>query len=98
MIVTVRRSALAGLQLVFAASHANTQPSVSAKYPEQTNSDSLRFTSGGILDVAARQLAEQLTSSLGQPVIVHNKPGAGGVMAMEAVAVRSVPGRAHGSA
>ncbi len=39
---------------------------------------------GGILDVVARQLAEQLQPALGQSVIVENKPGAGSIVAMEA--------------
>jgi tripartite-type tricarboxylate transporter receptor subunit TctC len=45
---------------------------------------------GGFLDVAARQLADKLTPALGQPVIVEPKPGAGGVIAMEATA-KSAP-------
>jgi tripartite-type tricarboxylate transporter receptor subunit TctC len=40
---------------------------------------------GGILDVAARQLAERLTPALGQTVMVENRPGAGGILAMDAV-------------
>lgn len=40
---------------------------------------------GGILDVAARQLAERLGPALGQAVIVENKPGAGGIVALETV-------------
>ena len=90
MISTVRRSALAGLLLVVAASHANAQASVSPRYPSKPIRIISSSPPGGILDVAARQLAEQLTPSLGQPVIVDTKPGAGGAIAMEAVA-RSVP-------
>lgn len=47
---------------------------------------------GAILDIAARQLAEKLAASLGQPVIVDNKPGAGGVLAMQALAMSPADG------
>jgi len=44
------------------------------------------FTPGGAGDVAARLLAQKMTESLGQQVIVENRVGAGGAIADEAVA------------
>ena len=38
---------------------------------------------GGIVDALARQLAEQMGKELNQPVIVENKPGAGGSIAIQ---------------
>lgn len=45
---------------------------------------------GGVLDIGVRKIVEKLSRSLGQPVIVDNKPGANGFIAAESVA-RSKP-------
>jgi tripartite-type tricarboxylate transporter receptor subunit TctC len=50
----------------------------------------LQFSPGGATDVIARILAQYLTTSLGQTVIVENKPGADGQIAAEFV-MRSEP-------
>jgi len=43
------------------------------------------YTAGGPADTAARIVAEKLGVELGQPVVVDNKPGAGGQMAAQAL-------------
>ena len=40
---------------------------------------------GGTADVAARVLAERVSANIGQPVIVDNKPGGGGAIAIQAI-------------
>ena len=50
----------------------------------------LQFPPGGSTDVVARILGQSMTTSLGQPVVVENKPGADGAIAAEYV-VRAEP-------
>lgn len=44
------------------------------------------FGAGGVADLTARTVAQKLSESLGQPVVIENKPGAGGVVAGDTVA------------
>ena len=48
------------------------------------------FGAGGLGDMAGRAIAQQLSNTLGKPVVVENMPGAGGSMAA-ASAARSAP-------
>ncbi|MEI6117519.1 MAG: tripartite tricarboxylate transporter substrate binding protein, partial [Burkholderiales bacterium] len=59
-------------------------------WPTKTVRLVLQFPPGGSTDVVARILAQAMTESLGQTVIVENKPGADGAIAAEYVA-RSEP-------
>ncbi len=40
---------------------------------------------GGTMDVVARVIAQQLSADIGQPVVVDNRPGAGGAIAVQAL-------------
>jgi tripartite-type tricarboxylate transporter receptor subunit TctC len=48
---------------------------------------------GGVVDVRARWLAPRLASALGHPVVIDNRPGAGGNLGMEAGAHAAPDGR-----
>lgn len=48
------------------------------------------FGAGGVADLTARTVGQKLSQTLGQPVVIENKPGAGGIGAADTVA-KSAP-------
>ncbi|MGV3656133.1 MAG: Bug family tripartite tricarboxylate transporter substrate binding protein [Noviherbaspirillum sp.] len=61
-----------------------------ATYPEKPVTIVVAYPPGGQNDVAGRIAAQALAGSLGQPVIVENRAGAGGIIGAQAVA-RAAP-------
>jgi tripartite-type tricarboxylate transporter receptor subunit TctC len=57
-----------------------------SKYPSRAIHLIVGFAAGGGNDIIARVFGQKLSESLGQPVIVENKPGGGAIVATEYVA------------
>src|ERR1700733_10133964 len=49
-----------------------------AQYPDHAIQIVVPYTPGGTVDLLARALAPRLTAAWGQPVVIINRPGAGG--------------------
>jgi tripartite-type tricarboxylate transporter receptor subunit TctC len=75
------RNALAGLVLALIAGVVMAQP-----WPSKPIKWVVPFAPGGTTDILARTIGEKLSVTLGQPIIVENKPGAGGGVGAEQVA------------
>src|SRR5467141_3007243 len=73
--------------IAVASAAAQEDPS---KYPTRPIHIIVGFTAGGGNDIIARIFGQKLSESLGQPVIVENKPGGGAIVATEYVA-KSAP-------
>lgn len=79
-----RRAALAAPALLFAPRAAR------AAFPERPVRIVVPFAAGTSSDLQARMIGERMAASLGQPVVVENRAGAGGTLGADAVA-KSAP-------
>ncbi|MGB6104423.1 MAG: tripartite tricarboxylate transporter substrate binding protein [Pusillimonas sp.] len=64
----------------------STSVAMAQSWPEKPISLVVPFAAGGTTDVLARALGDELSKSLGQTVIVENKPGAGATLGADLVA------------
>jgi tripartite-type tricarboxylate transporter receptor subunit TctC len=84
MLKTVLKLAVASVALATAC------PAAAQTYPTRPVKIIVPATTGGAIDVIARVLADKMTASLGQPVVVENKPGASNNLGTDFVA-KSAP-------
>jgi tripartite-type tricarboxylate transporter receptor subunit TctC len=87
-----RRATLVLLSVLAAAGPTRPAWAQAAPWPTQPLRLIVPAGGGSVPDVRARWLAERLTGPLGQPVIVDNRPGAGGNLAMDAAARSAADG------
>lgn len=59
-------------------------------YPSKALKIVVPFGAGGVADLTARTVAQKMGENMGQSIVIENKPGAGGVVATDAVA-KSAP-------
>ena len=78
------------LALLALAASLLTAGAAQAQYPDKPVRIIVPFIAGSAPDVAARQVAQRLTASLGQQFVVDNKPGVAGNIGAE-VAARAAP-------
>ena len=65
-------------------------PASAQDYPTQPIRMIVPFGPGGGSDIVTRIIAQRMQEKLGQPVVIENKPGAGGTLGNELVA-RAAP-------
>ena len=82
----IPRRRFLGLAAGSAALMAVPRPGVAQSYPTRPISLVVFAGAGGAPDIVARIVAAPLSQRLGQPVVIDNRPGAGGNIALQAVA------------
>jgi tripartite-type tricarboxylate transporter receptor subunit TctC len=81
--VLTRREAMAGAA---AGLLAGTVDAAAQEWPQRTIRIIVAFGPGGGSDIVGRIIAQSMQEKLGQPVVIENRPGAGGMLGNEAVA------------
>jgi tripartite-type tricarboxylate transporter receptor subunit TctC len=85
MFKILRKTILLGLLISAALAQAQSYPTKPIRFV-------VPFPPGGSADALARLIGVRLSASLGQPVIVDNKPGAGGILGADSVAKAAADG------
>ena len=81
---------LSAFMLAAALAAALTSPSSAQQFPTKPIVFVVPYAAGGNVDVSARILQAGIGDTLGQPIIIENRPGAGGTIAGDYVA-RAAP-------
>jgi len=81
---------LAMLTLIAASTAGTAHSAEKGAYPDKPIRLIVGYTAGGASDLIGRELAQGISKLNGQPMIVENKPGVGGMLGLSEV-VRSAP-------
>jgi len=82
----MKRRQLSHLALGLALSTSLATPVLAQTFPSKAVRIVVPFGAGGVADLTVRTVAAKMAEGLGQSVVIENKPGAGGVVAGDAVA------------
>src|SRR5260370_40527194 len=91
--MSVRRGVWLARSLV-AVSPAGALPghASAAEYPDRSIRVVVPFAAAGVTDIVSRILFDRVAQSIGQPIIIDNRPGAGGNIGIDQVAKSSPDG------
>ena len=80
------QTAALAVSIMAASSAVGTAWAQTAKWPSKPIRIVVAFPPGGLTDAYARNYGEYLSTKLGVPVVIDNKPGAGAIIGIDAVA------------
>jgi tripartite-type tricarboxylate transporter receptor subunit TctC len=84
--MNLRERAIVSVFCCLALGRIAATPACSEDYPARPVRLVISYQPGGIVDFTGRVLAQQLSLVLGQPFVVENRPGAGGIVGVDSVA------------
>jgi tripartite-type tricarboxylate transporter receptor subunit TctC len=82
----MRRLILTLAAALTVAAMAASLPAAAQQYPNQTVKIIIPFGPGGGSDIVGRIIGQRMQEKLGQPIVIENRPGAGGLLGNEAIA------------
>ncbi len=80
-----KRKFLALAGLVAASALTATAPAQAQQWPDRPIRVVVPFAAGNVLDTALRQVSEELKKNTGQNIVIDNKPGGAGIIAVQTV-------------
>jgi tripartite-type tricarboxylate transporter receptor subunit TctC len=82
--ILLTMAAMVGLGLV------NCDAASAQAYPNRPIRIIVPFLAGGTVDIVARQVGQQLSALLGQPVVIDNRPGGGTTIAINPILFKNI--------